>query len=200
MLTKKRLEILLEKCKAFESPKAVLEQYTIPSKAAAEILYLAYMKGDIKDKRIYDLGCGTGRLAIGCALLGAKEITGVDIDEEALKIASHNSANLGVNVKWVKSNVKDIKGECDTVFQNPPFGVKRRGADRVFLEKALELGMITYSMHKAETSGFLKEYIRDIGGEITEAMKLEFELPYTYAFHRKKLKKINVIVLRIRRK
>jgi putative methylase len=197
---KKKLEILLESCEVFERPKVGLEQYVIPSGIAAEILNLAYLKGDIKDKEVYDLGCGTGKLAIGCALLGAKRVTGVDLDREALEIAEKNAARLGVKVEWVEADVKDIKGESDTVFQNPPFGVKKRRADRVFLQKALELGRVTYSMHKAETKKFVTRYIEALGGEITDMLSLEFALPHTYKFHRKEIKKTKVNVYRIRRK
>ena len=35
---------------------------------------------------VADLGCGTGRLAIGAAIAGAS-VTGFEIDEDALKIA-----------------------------------------------------------------------------------------------------------------
>lgn len=37
-----------------------------------------------------DLGCGSGILSIACILLGAKNVTLVDIDENSVKIASEN--------------------------------------------------------------------------------------------------------------
>ena len=40
--------------------------------------------------RVLDLGCGSGILSIAALLLGAKEITGVDIDENSVKIAKEN--------------------------------------------------------------------------------------------------------------
>lgn len=40
--------------------------------------------------RVLDLGCGSGILSIAALLLGAKEITGVDIDENSVKIAGEN--------------------------------------------------------------------------------------------------------------
>jgi len=77
------------------APKAYLEQYTITPQVAAEILYLAaYVHEDIIGKSVIDLGCGTGRLAIGAALLGAKETTGVDIDRAAVELARKNSEKI----------------------------------------------------------------------------------------------------------
>ena len=134
-LTKKRLEMLLEGVKGFEKPKARLEQYIIPAECAAGILHHACLKKDIDGKVVFDLGCGTGRLAIGCALLGARQVVGFDTDEEALKIAEENSERFGLDIKWMNKEVGEVEGECDTVVQNPPFGVRHKKADRIFLKK-----------------------------------------------------------------
>ena len=40
--------------------------------------------------RVLDLGCGSGILSIAALLLGASEITGVDIDENSVRIAGEN--------------------------------------------------------------------------------------------------------------
>ncbi|MEE9594796.1 MAG: METTL5 family protein [Candidatus Hydrothermarchaeales archaeon] len=195
-LNKKGLEILLEKCEGYEEPKVNLEQYITPSHIAAEVVWLAYLKGDIEDKKVYDLGCGTGRLGICCALMGAREVTGFDADENALSIARGNAAKFSIKLKWVKADIKDIKGKCDTVIQNPPFGVHRKEADRKFLDKALEIGKVIYSMHKAETREFISRYISK-KGFVMELTSVEFQLPYSYAFHRKPVKKIGVDIFRI---
>jgi putative methylase len=196
-MLKKKLEILLEKVESFEKPIARLEQYVTPANIAAEVLYYAYLKGDIEGKIVFDLGCGTGKFAIGAALLGAREVRGFDVDEEALKVAKKNAEKLARQIAWVKSDVKDIKGSCDTVIQNPPFGVKKEKADRVFLKKALELGRVIYSMHKAETREFVTRYAEKLGGIITDVKRVEFLLPHSYKFHKKEKKKISVDVYRI---
>lgn len=43
-------------------------------------------------ERVYDLGCGSGILSIIAALLGAKEVVGIDIDPNAADIAKKNAA------------------------------------------------------------------------------------------------------------
>lgn len=41
---------------------------------------------------VLDMGCGSGILSIASILLGAKKVTGVDIDENAVRIAKENAA------------------------------------------------------------------------------------------------------------
>ena len=97
MVRKLDLEKALLEITPHLTPKAYLEQYTIPPEVAAEILYTAtYVYDDIIDKTIIDLGCGTGRLAIGAVLLGAKEAVGVDLDAVAVEIALKNAEKMGV--------------------------------------------------------------------------------------------------------
>lgn len=50
-------------------------------------------KGQIKGKRILDMGCGTGILSIMAAKVGAKEVVGIDIDEWAFSNAMENMKN-----------------------------------------------------------------------------------------------------------
>ncbi|MFQ5887404.1 MAG: METTL5 family protein, partial [Candidatus Hydrothermarchaeales archaeon] len=94
-------------------------------------------------------------------------------------------------------DIADVKGECDTVVQNPPFGVQRDKADRIFLEKALEVGEVIYSMHKMETQEFIKGYVQKLNGKIAEIMTIDFILPYSYGFHRKRAVKTKVDIYRI---
>ncbi len=197
-MTKKKLEILLQQLKPFNTPDVLLEQYVTPADIAAEILYTAYLKGDIEGRTVIDLGCGTGIFAIGCALLRAKEVTGIDKDEDTLKIAKENSKILDVDIKWIKADVKDINIKADTVFQNPPFGVHNRKADRSFLKTAVRAGKIIYTMHKREAREFIKKYIEKIGGSITDLKEVEFSLSRTQRFHKKYKKKINVDIYRIK--
>ena len=66
LVRKRELERALSEIEAHPLPNAYLEQYTTPSNVAAETLYLAaYVYDDIIGKTVVELGCGTGRLAIG---------------------------------------------------------------------------------------------------------------------------------------
>jgi putative methylase len=200
------LEMLLSNVKPHPTPNPNLEQYTVSAGVAAQMLYTAaYTYGDIEDKTVLDLGCGTGRLALGAAFLGAKEVVGVDIDRTAVKTASENSANMGLNKKaqWLLADIEAVSGQFDTVLQNPPFGVQKRGADRRFLEKALTSGKAIYSLHKNAqaalprkpenqrdntfgTSSFLREFIEKRGGRVKTVYSMTMSIPYMFTFHTKK--------------
>jgi putative methylase len=67
----KQIEIILSQLLPYSNPKLKLEEYSLDSKSAAKILSVAgLIYNDITNKRIIDLGCGTGILAIGAALIG----------------------------------------------------------------------------------------------------------------------------------
>jgi putative methylase len=200
------LEMLLSQAKAHPTPSPDLEQYTIPSDVAATMLYTAaYASDDVVGKKVLDLGCGTGRLALGAAFLGAKDVVGIDIDKTAVKAAVDNSIRTGLKerVQWVVADIDVIHGSFDTVLQNPPFGVQKRGADRKFLKRALELGKVVYSLHKSSqedrtfvrklkagrnavpvsSSAFLEKFVEKSGGRIRAVYALVMTVPHMFSFH-----------------
>ena len=202
LVRKRDLERALSEIEAHPLPNAYLEQYTTPSKVAAEILYLtAYVYDDIIDKTVVELGCGTGRLGIGAALLGAREVFGVDVDSVAVRVAQKNAEIMGVKERtnWIVADIGVVKGSFDTVLQNPPFGVQRRRADRRFISKSLELSSTIYSFHKGGESNreFIKRFIEEHGGKITNIFPLKMEIPRMFKFHTKKKRSIQVDLYRI---
>jgi len=193
MINKKQLEIILSKLKDNPSPKSSLEQYTIPSELAAEILNLAFLSNDIKNKKVLDLGCGTGKLAIGSVILEAREVIGVDVDKRVLNIAIENlkiaekltERKLESRIKFIKKNVSELNEKVDTVIQNPPFGIQKLHADRLFLKKALECGDKIYSLHRSyeRTREFLTNFIKNNKGNVEKIISFKFRIPYMFKFH-----------------
>jgi len=184
------------------SPRAHLEQYTIPVDTAAEILFIAaYMNNDVIGKTVADLGCGTGRLAISAALLGATEAVGVDIDRAAVKIARQNAEKLNLKEKtdWVAGDVDVLHGNFHTVLQNPPFGVQKRRADRKFLLRALQLAPRVYSLHKGGESNraFIKRFIEGQRGKVTGIFPMKLVIPRMFGFHTKTKYEVDVDLYRI---
>jgi len=197
-MKKRKLEMLLESAKGFEAPDVRREQYATPAVVAAELLYFAYMDGDLEGS-VADLGCGTGVLAIGAALLGTKKIIGIDSDIRALQIAEENAKQLDVDVEWVCCDVRDFCGHFDTVVMNPPFGAQEKGNDRPFLDKALEIGSVIYSIHNAGSTDFIRGYIKG-RGEVTDIVAMKFPMRHTFKFHQKEIALIDVELYRIKSK
>jgi len=196
------LERTLQQIEPHPTPKAYLEQYTIPTDVAAEMLFIAtYIHDDINEKIVADLGCGTGRLALGAVLLGAEEVVGVDIDRAAVKKAKVNAEKLDVKEKtnWVAGDIDVLYGNFHTVLQNPPFGVQRRSADRRFLLKALELAPRVYSLHKGGESNraFIKRFIEGHGGKVTGIFPMKLNIPKLFKFHTKPKHMVQVDLYRI---
>jgi len=181
-MNKRELTIALSKLKGFEKPKLRLRQYLTPPSVAADLLWTAYMQGDLEGRKVFDLGCGTGMLSVGASLLGASVI-GYDLDEEALMIARVNAR--GLEVKFVKKEIDSLTGKCDTVVMNPPFMIKEGKGDRVFLTKAFELSDNIYSIHNLETSNFIRVFSSDNGYNATLISEALMPLEKRYAFHKK---------------
>src|SRR5438046_10676842 len=119
-LSKRQLEILLGKLKILDKPNLELEQYPVSAEAASELLYMAGFEHDDLEGRIIDLGTGTGRLAIGAALMSQANIIGVDVDVRALELARENAKTAGVKVEWVKLTIDNIDGTYAMVIINTP--------------------------------------------------------------------------------
>ncbi|MDD1684223.1 MAG: METTL5 family protein [Methanoregula sp.] len=199
----KQLEMTLQRLRGFSRPQAALEQYQTPAPLAARLLFHALMKGDIEGKSVLDLGCGTGVLAIGAALLGAESVTGVDIDEGALVVARENADLLGTEVGFLAVDVqeggcRERIGAVDTVVMNPPFGAQKLHADRPFLDCALALAPVTYSIFNAGSIPFVKAYTAQ-RAEITEKIGGAFPIKRTFAFHTRDVQVIEVEILRLKR-
>lgn len=199
------LERALQQIQPHQLPKAHLEQYTLPVDVAAEILFIAaYINDDIINKTVVDLGCGTGILAIGAVFLGAKNAAGVDVDKAAIETAEANAKKLCVQdkIQWIADDIETLAGSFDTVLQNPPFGVQKRGADRKFLLKALELAPVAYSLHKSGEGNrvFIKRFIEGHGGKVTGIFPMKLNIPRLFNFHTKRKYEVEVDLYRMVRK
>jgi putative methylase len=191
------LEKTIAEIQPHHSPRVYLEQYTIPPDIAAEILYIAaYIYSDIAEKTVVELGCGTGRLAIGAALLGAKETVGIDVDRLSVRTAKKNAEKLEVKAKtnWIIADIEVLRGHFNTVIQNPPFGVQRKRADRKFIKKALEISHRVYSLHKSGEANrrFIKRFIELHGGKVTGIFLMEMTIPKMFEFHTKRKHSLKV--------
>jgi len=73
--------------------------------------------------RVLDLGTGSGAIAL--ALKDERpdfDVTGSDVSEDALALARANGRRLGLEVRWLRSDLLSaIRDEFDAVLSNPPY-------------------------------------------------------------------------------
>jgi putative methylase len=212
-LRKRKLEIVLSGLRPHPEPDAGLEQYTLTAGVAAKIVVWAWDRGDIEGRKVCDLGCGTGILAIGAALCGAESTTGIDLDQAALSVARENiniaekasNLEIGNRIELKRLDVAEVSrgtiGEFETVVQNPPFGVQRRSSDRIFVRKALEIAPRIYSLHKRnpEVESFIRSYVEQLGGRVEDKLAIDLALPRMFKFHRKPRHLVETDLFMIRR-
>lgn len=199
----KQLEIQLEKIEGYTRPSPRWEQYQTPAPLAARLLFHAHSRGDIEGKRVCDLGCGTGILSIGALILGAAQVTGYDIDDDALDTARKNAENMNVDPVFISGDISDPGFSSsiprfDTVIMNPPFGAQVLHADRPFIDTALHTGQTVYGIFNAGSRPFVENYIQG-RGVIDEVIRGIFPLKKTFFFHKKEMHDINVEIMIIRK-
>ncbi len=201
-MKKKDLEILLESIEKPKEIKAELEQYTTPASIAADILWTAYYNGDIENKIVIDLGCGTGIFAIGSALLKAKKVIAVDIDEKLVAIAKKEVEKFGINIDFYVMDVEEFNEKGDVVIMNPPFGAQyaNRKSDRKFVMKAMEISKAFYSLHLKESVDFIKKMVEKNEWEILMEKEYKFPIKASLPFHEKRVAYYDVVMLYGKRK
>lgn len=79
----------------------------IPYDTYAEILDLA--TGGIADKRILDIGCGTGLLSVKLAKMGGI-VTGVDISPDMISVAQQRAEVLSLPIAFVEQPMQQLEG------------------------------------------------------------------------------------------
>lgn len=123
---------------------------------------------DFKNKRVLDMGCGTGVLAILAKLLGAKEILAIDIDEWSVENSIENCAVNNASGVVVK------KGDIDLIVNENNFDIIIANINKNILKAHLP----TYSQ-KLNAGGklFLSGFFTTDADELTElAKKHEFKI------------------------
>jgi len=106
------------------------------------------------------------------------------------------SVNAGVD--FILCDIRFLKlRKRVNVVMNPPFGIKRRHADRVFLEKAFEIGEVIYSIHSISSQSFVERMAEENGFKVTHVWRYKIPLKKLYHFHEKPYKLIPVEVFRM---
>lgn len=205
MLKKRALEICLERLIVPEKPSQRLEQYPISTHVAAEMAWIAFYKNDIAGRNVLELGCGSGKLSIACALLNAYHVTGIDIDQTIIKTAQINSEQLDLQnrISWICGDIKVIRDSVplfDVIVMNPPFGVRGApGTDIRFLNHAMRIGPVIYSLHlsRLKNRAYISDVVTKKGFTVDFITRMSMDIPYLFSYHRKRSHQIAVDLYRI---
>jgi ribosomal protein L11 methyltransferase len=112
---------------------------------------------DHKDKKVLDVGCGTGILAIMASLLGASQVEACDIDEWSVENAGEN---LELNAI---SNVKVSMGTLTQVDHSPGFDIILANINRnVLLDEVPYYASLLNNGGYLFLSGFYTQDVADI--------------------------------------
>jgi putative methylase len=82
---------------------------------------------------------------------------------------------------------------------NPPFGAQKVHADRPFIDLAISVAPVIYSIFNAGSTPFIKTYTAG-RAEIDERVGGVFPIKRTFTFHRQDVQEIGVEILRLKRK
>ncbi|MCM1149123.1 MAG: 50S ribosomal protein L11 methyltransferase [Butyricicoccus sp.] len=81
------------------------------SHATTRMCLCALQDHGLNGKRVLDIGCGSGILGIGAAVLGCESVAGCDVDPKAPDVASANAALNGIGPERFKVYAGDILGD-----------------------------------------------------------------------------------------
>ena len=75
---------------------------------------------DVNNKRVLDMGCGTGVLAIIAKKLGASSVDGIDIDDWSIENSIENSSNNNITgISFYKGNANSLANkQFDVIVAN----------------------------------------------------------------------------------
>jgi len=210
-LTKRELVAVHEQLgnvKDFENPKLTLEQYMTDRSTAVEFMQLVDRCVGIREKRVLDLGCGTGMLGIASLLCEAEHVTFVDIDPDALEVCKSTVVELTEEdesigeYEFFNTSVFEFIPEQppDIIVTNPPFGTKNNEhVDLQFVLAALNMidedGAI-FSFHKRSTGDGLVKNVRKENPKAhgEPLAHIKWTLPKTYSHQMLESKVIDVSV------
>ena len=117
----------------------------IPRPETAELVEWILQQHDPNTAlQIMDIGTGSGCIAIALKKHCPKwHVQGVDISEEALKIAQQNAIHNGVDIQWKQMDIlAETPDAIDIIVSNPPYICHHEKAD-------MDTRVLDYEPHRA---------------------------------------------------
>ncbi len=164
-----------------------VNEYVLIPRQDTEILVEHVLEILTPNMKVLDMCTGSGCILISLLKLGNNVYgTGVDISEEALKVAKKNAEKLGVDVEFIKSNLfNDVKGVYDVIVSNPPY---IRTATIEQLQDEVKLHDPRLALDgKEDGLHFYREIVRESVGYLKQNGWLCFEIGHDQADEVKQL-------------
>ena len=117
----------------------------IPRPETAELVEWILQQHDPNTAlQIMDIGTGSGCIAIALQQQCPKwHVQGIDISEEALKIAQQNAIHNGVDIQWKQMDIlAETPDAIDIIVSNPPYICHHEKAD-------MDTRVLDYEPHRA---------------------------------------------------
>lgn len=73
---------------------------------------------DLKDKRVIDVGTGSGILALSSILLGSKNVQALDVDKGAIEVARNNAYLNAMDLTIFHGTLEDLEGKAEVILAN----------------------------------------------------------------------------------
>jgi len=194
----------IERLRELVRPSRKLEQYSTPAAIVSDMLWEEIVSGRAFTRElVVDLGAGTGRICIGAAKFLGRECIGIEIDRVQARAFLENASAFDVaeRVHIVVADVRMLPlrgGLKASVMMNPPFGTSRRGMDRVFLERALDLGpsrVYSVHMHNLKSLELFRRLAEAWGYTLIKHKQHQMLLKQTMEHHRARTRRIPVMLL-----
>ncbi len=208
--SKKRLELVIESIPETHFVKKVdepLEQYTTPAHIVSDLIWNLHVSGKFRESIIVDLGCGTGRITIASSITFSSYSIGVDIDSILVENAVACSKKLRVDSKtdFIVADARFTplrKSGRIIVVMNPPFGTRRRGADKEFLDSACMISDLIISLHLSseKSRAFLARYMLSKGFNTRVLKTYMLEIKQSLPHHKSRVKRIPVDLIMYERR
>lgn len=129
-----------------------------------------YLGDEPQDKEVLDVGCGSGILSIAAALLGCRSVTGVEIDEDAVRVAEENVElnGIGDRVEILQGDLTEgIESKADIIVANLMADLVMT-LSKSAKEHLKDGGIFISSGILLEKKGIVSDAVKEAGFEIIE--------------------------------
>ncbi|MCL5730677.1 MAG: METTL5 family protein [Candidatus Thermoplasmatota archaeon] len=192
IIDQKKLEILIQGLKGRNFYNNSLEQYDTDPSVVAAISYMARLNGDVEGKSVVDPGTGNGAFAYAAAVLGAERVVAVDLDRNAIEVASQNCK--GLQVEFINRDIRMVDGSFDTCLMNPPWGSVQRGSDLPFLDFSVRSCRKIYSIHNIKGIEYVEKFFAR-HGKVVRKLKTEITIRKIYPHHENEKDTVEAVIL-----